>query len=277
MTLSDAVLGFRARERFLRHVARLDLPARPTDLPIVTERDLAALPSPAERYLRFMGVLGRQRDWSFRARFKGRFRMRTGQPWMPFDAWQYNTSDPVTRVIDMRVDVAGIVPMFGTDSYVAGRGRMHGKVLGLVTVVDGKGREFDLGELVTYVNDAALLAPSMLLTPRAEWHAVDDESFDVTFADHDNSVSARLFVDSAGRLTDFRTTDRWYAEERSLVRTPWSTPIGGWTTDAARPLPTGGAAVWQFPDRDFPYVRGTFVPSSVEFNVPHSPRPGERA
>ena len=267
MNVRDAVLGFRARERFLSHIARLDLPARPADLSPVTESDLAALPPPAQRYLRFMGVLGRPRDWSFRACFRGQFRMRPGQRWMPYDAWQFNASNPVARVVDMRIDVAGILPMFGTDSYVAGRGRMHGKVLGLVTVADGDGHEFDLGELVTYVNDAALLAPSMLLTPRAEWHAVDDESFDVTFADHDNSVSARLFVDSAGRLTDFR----------SLVRTPWSTPIGGWTTDAARPLPTGGAAVWQFPDRDFPYVRGTFVPSSVEFNVPHSPRPGERA
>jgi hypothetical protein len=59
MTLSDAVLGFRARERFLGHLARLDLPARPADLSLVTERDLAALPSPAQRYLRFMGVVHR--------------------------------------------------------------------------------------------------------------------------------------------------------------------------------------------------------------------------
>jgi hypothetical protein len=44
---------------------------------------------------------------------------------------------------------------------------MHGKLLGLVTVADGEGREFDLGELVTYVNDAAMLAPSMLLTASA--------------------------------------------------------------------------------------------------------------
>jgi Family of unknown function (DUF6544) len=149
VNIRDTVLGFRARGRFLNHIARLDLPSRPVDVSPVTEADVAVLPEPARRYLRFMGVIGRPRDWSFRARFHGRFRMRTGQPWMPFDAWQYNISAPVTRVIDMRVDVAGVVPMFGTDTYVAGRGRMHGKVLGLVTVADGEGTEFDLGELVT--------------------------------------------------------------------------------------------------------------------------------
>jgi hypothetical protein len=127
------------------------------------------------------------------------------------------------------------------------------------------------------VNDAALLAPSMLLTPSAEWRAVDDESFDLTFTGHDNSVSARLFVDTAGRLTDFRTTDRWYAGEQPPVRAPWSTPIDGWTTDADRPMPTVGSAVWQFPDRELVYVRGRFVPGTVEYNVPPSPRPGVRA
>lgn len=272
MTVRDAVLGFRSRQRFLNHIARLDLPAHPVDVSPVTDRDVAALPEPAQRYLRFMGVVGRPRDYSFRARFRGQFRMRRGQRWMPFAAWQYNTSVPVTRVTDMRIAVAGIVPMFGTDTYIAGRGHMHGKVLGLVTVADGEGPEFDLGELVTYVNDTALLAPSMLLTPCTTWAAVDGESFDVTFTDGGNTVIARLFVDAAGRLTDFHTSDRWYAGQRPAVRTAWTTPIDGWTTDAARPIPSGGSAVWHFPDGELAYVRGRFVPGAVEFNVPPSPK-----
>jgi C1A family cysteine protease len=36
--------------------------------------------------------------------------------------------------------------------------------------------QFDLGELTTYVNDALMLAPSMLLTPAVTWRAVDDDS-----------------------------------------------------------------------------------------------------
>src|SRR4051812_30684791 len=99
-----------------------------------------------------MGVPGRPRDHSFRVRFRGQFRMRPGQAWMPFDAWQFNSSDPVTRLSRMRIDVAGVVPMFGTDTYLHRAGRMHGKVFGLFTVADGAGPEFDLGELVTYVN-----------------------------------------------------------------------------------------------------------------------------
>jgi hypothetical protein len=106
-----------------------------------------------------MGVVGRPRDWSFRARFVGEFRQRPGQRFMPCEARQYNTSLVPARIYYMRIDFAGVLPMFGVDAYRARQGRMHGKLLGLVTVADGSGREFDIGELTTYVNDALMIAP----------------------------------------------------------------------------------------------------------------------
>ena len=98
---------------------------------------------------------------------------------MPCEAWQYNCNQPITRLFHMRIDFLHVVPMVGRDSYVAGHGAMRGKVLGLVTVADGSGPEFDLGELVTYLNDALVLAPSMLLEDTTVWTAVDDDSFDI--------------------------------------------------------------------------------------------------
>jgi hypothetical protein len=73
------------------------------------------LPSTAQRYLRFTGVVGRPRDWSFRAHFVGKFRQQTGQKFMPCEAWQYNTTLIPARVYYMRIDVAGVLPMFGVD------------------------------------------------------------------------------------------------------------------------------------------------------------------
>jgi hypothetical protein len=43
------------------------------------DADLAPLPEPAQRYLRFMNVAGRPRDWSFRLTFAGCFRTRIEQ------------------------------------------------------------------------------------------------------------------------------------------------------------------------------------------------------
>jgi hypothetical protein len=261
------------RQRFQTRLDRLDLPDGPVDMRPVTDADIAGLPVPAQRYLRFMGVIGKPRDWSFRCRFTGEFRQRAGQRWMACDAWQSNTSVTIARIFYMRIDFAGVVPMFGSDTYRSGRGRMVGKVLGLVTVADGAGHEFDVGELVTYVNDAFMLAPSMLLTPAVHWDPVDEGSFDVTVSDADLTVTARVFVDGQGRLIDFSTTDRYLALPSGLVQARWSTPVAGWTSSQGRRFPTYAEAVWHVPEGEFPYIRGRFDPETFEHNTSPMPAP----
>jgi hypothetical protein len=85
------------RTKFFKELRKLDLPVGAAPLPVVTETDLSSLPQAAQRYLRFMGVVGRPRDWSFRTGFVGRFKVKQSAPWRPCDVWQYNTSPVVTR------------------------------------------------------------------------------------------------------------------------------------------------------------------------------------
>jgi hypothetical protein len=268
MNLRERILGVGMRRRFQARVGQLDLPRGPVDPKVVSDKDIATLPRPAQRYLEFMGVLGRPRDWSFRARFVGEFRQRTDQKFMPCEAWQYNTSLVPARLYYMRIDFAGVLPMFGVDVYQAGHGHMHGRLLGLITVADGSGPQFDISELTTYVNDALMIAPSMLLTPAVSWTAVDDHSFDVTISDKRISATSRVFIDPLGRMVDFSTTDRWAALPAGPTRARWTTPIDGWLSHAGRWLPTGGRAVWHLDTGKFEYGRGRFVPESVELNVP---------
>jgi len=67
------------RRRFHARVSEMDLSAGPVDTAPVSDNDIAALPSAAQRYLRFMGIIGRTRDWSFSARFVGEFREQIRQ------------------------------------------------------------------------------------------------------------------------------------------------------------------------------------------------------
>jgi hypothetical protein len=145
---------------------------------------------------------------------------------------------------------------------------MHGKLLGLITVADGSGLVFDVSELATYVNDALMIAPSMLLTPAVTWATVDDYSFDITMSDDRISATSRVFVDEQGRMVDFSTTDRWAALPGGLTRARWTTPIDGWMDHEGRWLPIGGHGIWHLDAGEFEYVHGRFIPESVEFNVP---------
>ncbi len=265
------------RSKLLRELAALDLPqGPPPDSPsaTVTETDLEPLPEPARRYLRFMGVVGRPRDWSFRLGYTGRFRLRRDGPWMRCEAWQHNSRPPVTRIFHIRVRVAGVVPLLGRDTYVRGRGRMLIRLLDLVTVGDAGGEEFDIGELVTYLNDGIMIAPSMLLAPEARWSPVDEGSFDVALTDHGRTVVGRVSVDQRGAPTDFSTTDRFAADPgdpKRTVRTRWTTPVEGWREAGDRRLWTRGRAVWHPPEGEFAYIEVTPMPETLAFNVPSRP------
>ena len=260
-------VGSRLYRRLVDEVRAAGLPVGPGDDTRVTEDEVAGLPAVVQQYLRFMGVVGRPRDWSFRAHFVGRFRLRQKLGWMRAEAWQYNSGIEVARVFVMRLRFAGIVPLIGCDSYHDGYGRMLGKLLDRFTVADGQGVEFDIGELTTYLNDAVLLAPSMLLGPATTWTGVDEHTFDVTLDNAGHAVTGRVHLDERGAPRDFSTTDRYADLPGGLVRAEWHTPVRSWQMIDGRPLPGPFGAVWYLPDGQLPYIEGRLVPGSVAFNV----------
>lgn len=148
---------------------------------------------------------------------------------------------------------------------------MQAKAFDAVTVVRGTGPEIDVGELVTYLNDAILMAPSLLLGPEVTWREVDDSSFDVTLRDGSLSVSARVRLDEQGAPRDFSTTDRFFEMPGGKrVRTEWRTPVSSFQDVGGRKLPRQAQAVWQLPDGPFAYADFSVDPSQVSFNVPPS-------
>lgn len=257
--------------KLMKEVAALELPEGPGvggEAP-VTEADLASLPEAAQRYFEFMGVLGRPRDWSFLCHMAGRFLF--GGEWVPCECAQYNSRLSVARIFHMRLRVKSIVPTYVRDTYLRGHGRMLGKALDTFTMVDDTSEEVAIGECVTYLNDAVLLAPSMLLVPEVTWADAGESAFDVTLTDGGRTVRARVFVGPNGAPTDFATTDRFYAppgQKGPPARAEWRTPVDGWQEHAGRKLPTTARAVWMLPSGPLPYVELKFDPASFVADVP---------
>jgi len=258
------------RDTLRDEVAGAGLAARAWTSAPVTDDDLARLPEPVRRYLRFMRVPGRPRDASVRIRMHGRFRPGLRAAWRTLDSRQYNTGPPETaRVFHMRLPFFG-VPVLGRDTYLEGHGRMLIRPVDAFTVQDAHGEAFDLGELVTWVNDAVLFAPSMLLHPSVNWHADGEDAFRLVMVDHLHTVEARVEVDPSGAVTGFVTPDRWFAPSgaRDPVRTPWSTPVEGWRECGDRMLPTAVRAEWLLDDGPFTYAEATVSCGDVAWDVP---------
>lgn len=259
------------QRKFAHELAELGLGSVDGPAPILTDADLAPLPAAARRFLQFMEVAGRPKTRSVLAHAFGGFRMKKDGPFLASEAWQYDSAVEVARVFMMKLRLASLLPVLVRDTYVDGVGRMRGRVLDAVGIVDVSDERIATGELVTFLNDAIFFAPGMLVgNPAVTWSENDDDSFALTLRDRGRAVSASVLVDSRGAAIDFETTDRFGedpANPGEMVRTRWTTPILSWGRAEGRPIATRGKAVWHFPSGDFTYADFAFSPAHVHFDV----------
>ena len=71
------------------------------------------------------------------------------------------------------------------------------------------------------------------------------------FTDHGQTVSAIVYVDAEGRITNF-VANRYQDAVDAYV--PWATPLTEYGEQAGLRLPVRGQGVWHNPDGDFMYI-----------------------
>jgi hypothetical protein len=234
---------------------------------VITDDRLHGLPAAVQRYLTYTGIVGTPWIETVRIHYRGRFRMAADKPWMPVRAEQVYTTNPPAFHWKARFKMAGLWLMTANDTYRAGHGHMFGKVAGLIKVVDFRGDELDQGTMLRYLNEMTWF-PAAFLGDNITWQAVDDHAADVTFTDQGKHVTARLFFDDAGRLTDF-VAQRYRESQGHFSLDTWSTPMTQYGVLAGLNLPVRGQAVWKLPSGDLPYA--DLELTSIEYNVPVEP------
>jgi hypothetical protein len=246
--------------------AATDAPRRITRPELVSDADLAALPSPVASYLRRVGVVGRPRVDSFRAVFRGEIRRTPDSDWMPFTAEQHTFIRPRTRLFFIRGKKFG-VPFEALHAFQGDSATMRVRVASLFPIADARGPEMNQSETVTFLNDMCLLAPATLIDSRIRWESVDEHAAIATFTHGGISVSARLAFDDERDLVDFVSEDRYMsANGTHYERFPWSTPVGQYRNYHGYRLASHGDAIWKRPDGDLHY--GKFDLVDVEYDLP---------
>lgn len=85
------------------------------------------------------------------------------------------------------------------DRYVAGRGSLTVRLLGVLPIVQGSGPSYNQGELLRW---------------RAVWSPVDDNSATLTLTDHGLTVSYQLYFDEQGEIRRYQA--QRYSDETHL-------------------------------------------------------------
>ena len=260
--LSHGPASFRAE--YEREVARGV--ARPVAAAILSEHDVASLPSLVQRYIRLSGAIGRPRVHSFRARFHGQIRSGPAARWMTFTGEQYNFFDQPSRLFLMDASLFGL-PVQAFHEFVGPAATMRVKLASLVSMVDAKGPEMDQAETVTLFNDLCVMAPGAMINPQIRWREIDAQSVGASFTNARYTIHAVLTFNALGELINFTSDGRAAAaaDGKSSTRMPWSTPLSEYRAFGSQRLMSHGEGIWHAPAGDYSYLR--YDLDVIEYNV----------
>lgn len=253
--------AWRFENTFRRDVAEGLARTQAAATPLITEANLQRLPLPVQRYLRYTGVLNKPGIHSVKIIFEGQMRGR-GKDWFPFRSEQYNFFDTPTRLFYMKGQMFGVtVP--GYHAYKNGVATMQIKLFGLLPVVDQRGDVMNKAETVTVLNDMCLMAPATLIDERIQWEAIDSTSAKAVFTCNGISVSAILYINEAGQLTNFVSDDR--SDISDMQQHRFSTPVRDYKNFNGYNVMTYGESIWHYPDEAFTY--GQFTLKDIQYNI----------
>lgn len=234
---------------------------------ILTEEDINHLPVIVQKYLKYVGVIGKEKVNNLRTVTEIYMDLGAGKGWSNMNAVEYNFFDNnPSRFVFMKFKIKGI-RVVGLDSYADGNGRMLMKPLGLLTVVDAKGHEMDnsSAEAMLLLN-MCTAAPATLIDNRIKWSYISPTSVKATFNDKGSVVSGILDFSEKGELVNFSTEDKYYSPTGdSYKKIRWSTPVKNYKEIKGLKLPTYGEAIWHFPEGDSCY--GKLTLKKIDYNL----------
>ena len=244
-------------------VAAMFASRQPVPPGVITEADLAPLPEPVQRWLRYSGVVGKERVATVRLKMKGTMRQTAEGPWFPIEAEEYYTTNPPALIWSATAKPAPILTMRIKDTYSQGRGRLQVKVLSAMTVADGRGAGVDQGTLLRFLNEI-MWFPSAALSDYIRWEAVDHSSAKATLTYGGISASATFIFDPAGAPINMIAQRRYRDATGTYDR--WETPLYDYGEFGGVRIPTSGEAVWKLSTGDLSY--GKLQITHVEYNNP---------
>lgn len=230
----------------------------------LAESDIAHLPEPVQRYLRFTQCLGKPKVKTFRVSLTGQLRQDAGSPWMKFSSQQYNAIEKPTRLFFLKA-VMKHLPVTGYHRYREGEASMDIRLLSLFRVQHQTGKEMGVAETVTFFNDMCCMAPATLIDRRITWLDTNGNTVHAAFTTNHITISAWLYFNDEGALVNFVSDDRFALQpDGTLKRYRWSTPLSNYREINGYRLATSAEAIYHYPDSELCY--GTFNTTDIGYH-----------
>ena len=267
-TAGSAVVGSllwnRATARTVARLAQRRTPSDRNSPRTFSADEIDTLPAPVKRYFMFALRPGQPLVRSARIVQRGDFAMEP-DAWSPFTATQHVTVRPPGFVWDASIRIAPGVAVRVRDSYIGGVGRTHGRVAGIVPVVDQSGTlEMASGSLHRYLAEAPWVPTALLPSAGVTWTAVDDMTARASLTDYGTSVSVDFHFNDRGEITGM-SADRLRHANGAAVPTRWIGRFGEYEALGGMTVPREAEVSWILPEEPYPYWRGRITEASYMY------------
>lgn len=219
--------------------------------------ELLGLPEPVQRY--FKHVLKPNQPYISYARIthKGQFKTGLNQDWVDIKGEQYATTETPGLIWK------GSTSLFtAQDMFLHGHGRLMVTLFCLFNVVDGKGEQYDQGELVRWLGESVMYPTNLLPSQRLQWTEIDDNTARLDFNYKQISLYYFVTFNAVGEIIQLET--KRYMDKTKLET--WVIKLSKYKEMNAMLLPTSFEVLWKLEKEDFSYAK--FDVKTVEFDVP---------
>lgn len=232
---------------------------------ILNDAEIAYLPEPVKKYIRYTGFMDKPMVNNFRIDFSGKIRDHAKPVWMELTSEQYNFIKTPTRLFYLDATMKGL-PVAGFHCFKNGVAYMDIRLLSMFKVEYQAGKVMDVSETVTFFNDMCVMAPGALIDKRIEWLEVVGNKVKASFTNNGITISAWLYFNERGEMVNFVSEDRSALGANGITsKHKWSTPMRDYKDINGYRLASYAEAIYTYPEGDFTYA--TFELKDIGYNL----------
>ena len=216
-----------------------------------------APPAPVARYLQL--ALPKDGPLPRLAIMRQEGHFRRGEAWSSFTATEFFAARPPAFVWDASIRMMPLIVARVRDSYLAGEGRTHAALGGLVTLVNQGGTPaLASASLLRWLAEAAWLPTALLPRAGLVWDDVDDTNARVHVRERTLEASLDVRFSADGTIAEVNAT-RHRDVKGVQVLTPWRGRFASYARLEGMLIPMAGEVSWVIDGREEPYWRGRIV------------------
>lgn len=220
---------------------------------LITEEDLAGLPEPMARYMRFTGVAGKKPISFLHLKHSGKFKTGVGKPFSDIRGEYYITTKKPSFCWFGKINMAPGLSVSAFDSYFNGKGRMFVKILSAFTVVDAQSKETDNSAFGRCVAELTM-APTFFLNKDIAWKLTGKDSVKCAVSDAGMTAEAEFYVNPDGSLEKAVVMRNYDRGNGKSTLEKFVAVASGYKEQSGFVLPTKLDGYWDLKEGEFHYV-----------------------